>query len=187
MITCHRNTYGLLLRRLIVPFTPFHLGPALGLGLPLRRHLHVPTFLAASVVVDVEPLLVLVLGLDYPLHGYLHTFLFASLTGVALGYAMFSLDCFLHPFYRALKLVVEGSQSRKAFMVTGVLGTVFHVLLDSPLYGDIRPLFPLALNPFYNPRLSYAVYTLCIWTGIIGIIWYFGLIFYPFVKKTLSP
>ena len=66
-------------------FTPFHLGPALGLGLPLRRYLHVPTFLAASVVVDVEPLLVLVLGLDYPLHGYLHTFLFASLTGLLLG------------------------------------------------------------------------------------------------------
>ena len=170
-----------------MPFTPFHLGPALGLGLPLRRYLHVPTFLVASVIVDVEPLLVLILGLRYPLHGYLHTFLFASLTGLAFGYVMFSLDGFLNPVYRALRLVADGSQDRKAFLVTGVLGTAFHVLLDSPLYGDIRPLFPLALNPFYNPRLSYAVYTFCIWTGIIGIIWYLGLIVYPFVKKLLSP
>ncbi len=169
-----------------MPFTPFHLGPALAFGLPLRRYLHVPTFLVASVIVDVEPLLVLVLGLSYPLHGYLHTFLFASLTGMTLGYVMFSLDGLLNPVYRVLRLVAEGSQGRKAFIVTGVLGAAFHVLLDSPLYGDIRPLFPLALNPFYNPRLSYAVYTFCIWTGILGVVYYVGLLIYPFVKRQLA-
>jgi len=166
-----------------VPFTPFHFGPALGLGLPLRRYLHVPTFLVASVIVDVEPLLVLVLGLSYPLHGYLHTFLFASLTGLALGHVMFSLDGFLNPVYRALRLVAEEVQGRKAFMVTGVLGAAFHVLLDSPLYRDIRPLFPFTQNPFYNPGLSPGVYSFCVWTGIIGIIWYLGLFIFPLLKK----
>jgi hypothetical protein len=170
-----------------VPFTPFHFGPSLGLGLPLRRYLHVPTFLVASVIVDVEPLLVLVLGLSYPLHGYLHTFLFASLTGLVLGYVMFFLDRLLHPIYRALRLVAEDSQDRKVFIVTGLLGAAFHVLLDSPLYRDIRPLFPFTQNPFYIPSLSSEVYSFCIWTGMIGIIWYLGLIIYPFVKKSLSP
>jgi len=169
-----------------VPFTPFHLGPALGLGLPLRRYLHVPTFLVASIIVDVEPLLVLVLGLRYPLHGYLHTFLFASLTGLALGYVMFSLDRFLHPLYRALRLVAEGSQDRKGFIVTGVLGAAFHVLLDSPLYRDIRPLFPFAQNPFYNPHLLMEMYSFCVWTGIIGVVYYVGLLIYPFVKGQLA-
>ena len=42
-----------------MPFTPFHLGPALGFGLPLRNYLHVPTFLVASILVDVEPFVVL--------------------------------------------------------------------------------------------------------------------------------
>jgi len=51
-----------------MPFTPFHLGPALGLGLPLRRYVYVPTFILANVIVDVEPFLVLFLGLRYPLH-----------------------------------------------------------------------------------------------------------------------
>jgi len=169
-----------------VPFTPFHFGPALGIGLPLRRYLHVPTFLVASVIVDVEPLLVLVLGLSYPLHGYLHTFLFAYLTGLTLGCVMFSLDGLLNPVYRALRLVAEGSQGRKTFMVTGVLGAAFHVLLDSPLYGDIRPLFPLALNPFYNPGLSSGVYSFCVWTGIFGVVYYTGLLIYPFVKRQLA-
>ena len=169
-----------------MPFTPFHLGPALGLGLPLRRHLHVPTFLAASVVVDVEPLLVLVLGLDYPLHGYLHTILFASLAGLALGYVMFSLDGLLHPLYRALRMVADGSYSRKAFLVTGALGTAFHVLLDSPLYRDIRPLYPLTLNPFFYPSLTSGVYSFCVWTGVLGLAYYAGLLLYPLVKKWLT-
>ena len=145
-----------------------------------------PTFLVASVVVDVEPLLVLVLGLSYPLHGYLHTFLFASLTGLALGCVMFSLDGFLHPVYMALRLVVEDSQGRKAFMITGVLGAAFHVLLDSPLYRDIRPLFPFTQNPFYNPGLSMEVYSFCVWTGILGVAYYVGLLIYPFVKRQLA-
>ena len=77
-----------------MPFTPFHLGPALGFGLPLRNYLHVPTFLVASILVDVEPFVVLSLGLDYPLHGYLHTFIVAFILGLALGYAMFLLKGF---------------------------------------------------------------------------------------------
>jgi len=77
-----------------MPFTPFHLGPALGFWLPLRKYLHVPTFLVANILVDVEPFLVLSLGLDYPLHGYLHTFIVAFILGLALGYAMFLLKGF---------------------------------------------------------------------------------------------
>ena len=87
-----------------MPFTPFHLGPGLGLGLPLRKYLHAPTFLLASVIVDVEPFLVLVLGLRYPLHGYVHTFLVAISIGLVLGYAMFLLENFLQPLYKIFLL-----------------------------------------------------------------------------------
>ncbi len=169
-----------------MPFTPFHFGPALGFGLPLRKYLHVPTFLVANVIVDIEPLLVLVLGLNYPLHGYLHTFVFASLTGLALGYVMFSIDRFLFPTYKVFRLVSEVNQNIRTFMVTGVLGALFHVLLDSPLYRDIKPLYPFAHNPFYNPTLTSDVYTFCVWMGVIGIIYYIGLFFYPILKKQSS-
>ena len=101
----------------------------------------------------------------------------------SLGHVMFSLDGFLNPVYRALRLVAEGSQGRKDFMVTGVLGAAFHVLLDSPLYRDIRPLFPLAHNPFYNPGLSSVLYSFCVWMGVIGVIYYVGLLIYPFLKR----
>jgi hypothetical protein len=170
-----------------MPFTPFHFGPAMVFGLPLRKYLHVPTFLVANVIVDVEPLLVLVLGLNYPLHGYFHTFIFAALTGLALGYVMFTLDRSLVSFYRFFRLVSKDNQNIKTFIVTGVSGAIFHVLLDSPLYSDIRPLFPLALNPFYNPSLSLAMYSFCVWMGILGIVYYIGMIIYPYMKKWRFP
>jgi len=155
-----------------MPFTPFHLGPALGFGLPLRKYLHAPTFVVANVIVDVEPFLILFLGLSYPLHGYLHTFLLAFFVGIALGYAMFLMEKFFHPLYKKLLLEKDQTYNLKSFMLAGVLGTELHILLDSPLYEDIQPFFPLTINPLYNPALTLEVYSFCVWMGILGILFY---------------
>jgi len=136
-----------------MPFTPLHLGPAIVFGYPLRRKIHWPTFIVANVLVDVEPLLVftgvLTVG-GYPLHGYLHTFLASLVAGSALGYAMFRLDRFLRGFFEKLHLV-EGGVGLREYILGGVLGWSLHVLFDSPLYTDIRPLYPLQLNPLLLP------------------------------------
>lgn len=160
-----------------MPFTPFHLGPGLGIGLPLRKYVHATTFIVANVILDVEPFLVLYLGLDYPLHGYLHSLLSALLVGLILGYSTFKLERFIQPFYRKILLEPNSSLSMKSFLAAGVLGTVFHVLLDSPLYADIRPFYPLSTNPFYSPSFSASlgIAVLCIWMGIFGIIYYSAL------------
>jgi membrane-bound metal-dependent hydrolase YbcI (DUF457 family) len=169
-----------------MPFTPFHLGPALGLGLPLRKHVHVPTFIVANVILDVEPFLVLQFGLNYPLHGYLHTFLVSLFVGLLLGYAMFILERFAHPFYKILLLETSSSLNLKSFLLSGALGTGLHVLLDSPLYADIQPFYPLTTNPLYNPALAIEVYSMCVWMGIFGIIWYVSLLII-FGYRKLSP
>jgi len=166
-----------------MPFTPYHLGPALGFGLPLRKYLHTPTFIVANVIVDVEPFLVLFLRLAYPLHGYLHTFILAFLLGLALGYAMFLFEKVLRPLYKAFLLEPNGNLNLKSFLVAGISGTMLHVLLDSPLYNDIRPFYPLTINPLYNPALSLEVYSFCVWMGILGIIYYAGLIAFSAYKK----
>ena len=159
-----------------MPFTPFHLGPGLGLGLPLRKYLHAPTFLLASVIVDVEPFLVFFLGLRYPLHGYLHTFLLAIPVGFVLGYIMFRLERFLQPLYRIFLLETGNSLSLKSFVTAGGLGTGLHVLLDTPLYTDIKPLYPVTTNPFYYPLITPQIYSLCVWMGAFGIIYYLVLL-----------
>ena len=155
-----------------MPFTPFHFGPALGFGLPLRKYIHAPTFILANVILDVEPFLVLFYGLRYPLHGYLHTFFLAFFVGLALGYTMFLLERFLHPLYKAFQVESDDRLNLKSFVVAGLLGTMVHVLLDSPLYNDIHPFYPLTINPLYNPALSLEIYSFCVWMGILGTIYY---------------
>jgi len=163
---------------MLMPFTPFHLGPALGLGLPLRKYMHAPTFILANVVVDVEPFLVLFLGLRYPLHGYLHTYILALALGLVIGYVIFLLERVFHPIYKTLLLEPVDMLNLKSFLVAGVLGTTFHVLLDSPLYGDIRPFFPITDNPLYYPTLSLVIYGFCVLMGIVGFIYYIVALVY---------
>jgi hypothetical protein len=103
-----------------MPFTPFHLGPALDIGFPLRKWLHVPTFIVANVMLDVEPFMVLLYGLSYPLHGYLHTFLLSFFGGLLLGYAVFILERFVQPIYKVLLLESSSSLNLKSFLLSGV-------------------------------------------------------------------
>lgn len=158
-----------------LPFTLFHIGPA-SLGLLAREYLHMPTFLAANLLVDVEPLSVLLLGAAYPLHGYLHTFLLASLFGSLLGAIMFLSDPRLHGLFTSLRLVPE-TQKFGSFLAAGVLGGIIHVLLDAPLYAEMNPFFPLLGNSLYNPSFYSLIIDFCILTGFIGAVLYFQILF----------
>jgi membrane-bound metal-dependent hydrolase YbcI (DUF457 family) len=159
-----------------MPFTLFHFGVGLGLGLPVRRRLHAPTFILANVIVDVEPLLVFSLELRHPLHGYLHTFLLALPMGLAFGYIMHFLERFLNSLYKMFLLEVDDDLSLRSFVIAGVSGTELHVLLDAPLYDDMKPLYPIATNPFYNPSIMLEVYSLCFWMGVFGAVYYLALL-----------
>ena len=68
-----------------MPFTPFHFGPHSCIGLPFYRSIDLVVFLGANIIIDLEPLLVLMNNFNYPLHGYCHTFLIGGLLGALLG------------------------------------------------------------------------------------------------------
>lgn len=155
-----------------MPFTPFHLGPALFFGIPLRKYLHAPTFILANVILDVEPFLVLVTGASYPLHGYFHTFIAAVGVGLVLGFAAFIFEKRLQPFYKTLLFETGKPMEKHKFLLAGVFGTSLHVLFDAPLYVDIEPFYPVEANPLYGLVSSSAVYQLCVWMGILGITFY---------------
>jgi hypothetical protein len=165
-----------------MPFTPYHIGPALALGLVLRGRFHAPTFIVANVVLDIEPFLAISLGWGGALHGIFHTFLVAACVGAVCGLIMRLLMRLLEGrlggLFRAMKL--EGPEcgkvtSTKAFLTAGVLGCLMHVLFDAPLYADIRPFFPLVANPLYSPASAPTVYDACIWLGIAGLVYWIAL------------
>lgn len=169
-----------------MPFTPFHLGPAILFGMVLRKNMHTPTFIVANVILDIEPLLVLILGLGHPLHSFFHTFIMGFFTGFVVGLAMSKLESVLAPFYKALLLEPDAKQGLGRFMLAGSSGTLLHVLLDSPLYDDIRPLYPLTVNPFYNPALTGATYFFCIVAGGVGGLLYISILIIPMVMGRLK-
>lgn len=142
-----------------MPFTPLHVGVHATISLPLRKYIDIPAFILANVAVDIEPLLVMLFGLNYPLHGYCHTFLIGSFVGILLALIIF-------PFRKVIDKVVslvklEYKPTLIKLIISGVLGAWLHVLFDAPLYVDIKPFFPIEFNPLYNLIPASAVYWIC--------------------------
>ncbi len=131
-----------------------------------------PTFLVANIIIDIEPLLVWRLHLNYPVHGLFHTFLAAILVGTLLGYLMYKLEPLFHKTYLTLKLVPKQELSLYQFIAAGIAGIVLHVVLDSMVYIDITPLYPFQSNPFYTPGSISTVTDFCEKSFIVGLVFY---------------
>jgi len=150
-----------------MPFTPYHLGPGLFFGLLLFRYLDFPAFLIANIVVDVEPFLVLAFGLQYPLHGFFHSLIGASLVALVLAVALPRTSSYYEPLLSKLRL--SQRLSRGETFLASLLGVYSHVLMDSLLYSDIRPFFPLDANPFLRGQsIAGAVYSFCVASFVLG-------------------
>ena len=161
-----------------MPFTTYHFGPALLLGVLLFPFLDVTTLMVASVVLDLEPLAVLVLGLPIPLHGFFHTYLGATIVALVLSAIIWPFRAYLNQFISLFGLH-QKSNSRHIILAS-LIGTNFHVFLDSFLYMEMNPFYPLLGNPFLSLLTSSLVYTSCVLVAILGLIVYLIRIFYSF-------
>lgn len=152
-----------------MPFTPFHLGPALLLGVLLYRWVDLPTLLLSSIIIDIRAALVVFGPLDPPIHGILTTFAGGTVIAILLTAAISSLPSSIDQWldYRRLTDRV----SRRAIGIGAVLGVYSHVILDSIVYTDARPFYPLTWNPFFVDGVKFIpVYVGCTLAGILGII-----------------
>ena len=156
-----------------MPFTPFHLGPGLLFGLLFLGYIDFPTFLLASVIVDVEPFLVLYFNLQYPLHGFLHSFLGGTLIAFPLAIVMNKLRNSFSPLMSFFRL--EQETSFKSILVASFFGIYLHLLLDSRLHQDLKPFYPFDFNPFLSHGMFivyFEIYGLCILSFIGGVVIY---------------
>ena len=164
-----------------MPFTPYHFGPAGLIGLPLKRWIDIPVFVLANVVVDFEPLAVMVFQPDYPLHGYLHTYLFGGLIGLVWGLAAYP----LRPVFVFLMRIFGLSYQPTIFrmMLSGLLGIWLHVFIDSFLYPEMNPFWPMIGNPFFATIRFSRIFWLCEASLIAAVIIYGWLAFRNFLKS----
>ena len=155
-----------------MPFTPYHLGPALLFGLLFLGFIDFPTFLVANAIVDVEPFLVLALNLNYPLHGFFHSFLGGTSVAVLLALIMHQIRDKLSPLLSFSKL--EQKISFMRIIVAALSGIYIHILLDSRIYSDIQPFYPSTYNPLLTTGIFAGLdaYVFCIWCFFGAIIVY---------------
>jgi membrane-bound metal-dependent hydrolase YbcI (DUF457 family) len=155
-----------------MPLTPYHLGPAFLVGLLLLSCIDFPTFVIASVIVDVEPMVILLLKLDMPLHGFFHSFIGGTLAALALTAFMAK---FRKSFSGLLSFFrLERETSLKGILAAALLGVYIHLLLDSTMHADMQPFYPLAINPLLEqgPLAGLTATMICVWCFIGAIVVY---------------
>jgi membrane-bound metal-dependent hydrolase YbcI (DUF457 family) len=110
-------------------------------------------------MIDIEPLLVIIFNLNYPLHGLAHSFLGATLIGLLWGFIVFRYRNVSAHFMEKIKFPYVTNLGKA--ILSGILGGWFHVLLDAPIYADIRPFYPVSRNPFYGLLDDPKMYLFC--------------------------
>lgn len=150
-----------------MPITPFHLGPGALLHAAAPRHVSFLAFAAANVLIDLESLVNLHAGSE-PVHGFLHSYVGASLVMVvtlALFLAAKRAARFLPNLFDWQALT-----PRQVFIGAAV-GAYSHVLLDSVMHRDMAPFAPFTPGNGLLHFVSFeALHGFCVGAGIVGIL-----------------
>lgn len=151
-----------------MPFTPFHMGPGLFIKALLQSSFSLMVFGWAQIVMDLQPLFVLITGEGH-LHGFSHTYVGAILLGI--------FSALTGKYLSEFGLVVLGI-SRKANKIeilwwvaflSVFIGTLSHVVLDSIMHGDIQPYYPfVASNDMLGALSIDNLHKLCLYSGLAG-------------------
>ncbi len=151
-----------------MPFTPFHMGPGILIKALLQGSFSLMVFGWAQIVMDIQPLIVLLTGEGH-LHGFSHTYLGATLLAVfsALSGKYLSEFCLL-----ILGISKKSNPVKIAWWVVFIsafIGTFSHVLLDSIMHSDLQPFYPISLQNKFLGILNYdQIHKLCLYSGIFG-------------------
>lgn len=155
-----------------MPFTPFHMGPGLLLKALLQGSFSLMVFGWTQVIMDIQPLVVMLTDSGH-LHGFTHTFVGATLIGVA---------CALTGKYAAefgMRFIGEARYlpiSWPVATVSAFIGSYSHVLLDAVMHADLEPFAPFTLsNPFLGWLSMQALHQLCLYSGLLGVGLYFAV------------
>ena len=152
-----------------MPVTPFHFGPGAALHAVAPGQVSFLAFCAANVFIDCESLYILVQG-RYPVHAFFHTYVGATLVALAV------LLLFMAARHLASRMTLPDllgwkSLSVRAVTVGALLGAWSHVLLDSIMHADIRPLAPFSDgNSFLHFVSVDMLHGTCLVLGVLGML-----------------
>jgi len=151
-----------------MPFTPFHMGPGIFVKALLQGSFSLMVFGWSQIVMDIQPLIVLLTG-EGQLHGFSHTFFGASLLAVLAAIS----GKYLSEFALLILCLITNTSPLKilwwvAFM-SAFVGTFSHVVMDSIMHGDVQPFYPFSeSNSFLKVISSGQLHKFCLYSGLVG-------------------
>ncbi len=124
-----------------------------------------------SVILDIEPFLVLFLGLGGPLHGIAHTYLVATIVAIVVSGVLWILRT---PISALVSLFgIEQEPKKYRILAASLFGTYSHIFMDSFIYYEMNPFFPILGNPFLGLFASSVIYQFCTFCGLLGAMLFF--------------
>jgi len=143
-----------------LPFTPYHFGPSGFVALVLRRWIDIPVFILANVIVDIEVLVIAILGLGYPIHRYAHTLLIGAVAGAVWGALAYKAKPAL--VWAMQQLRVPYKTNFWKMVASGILGVWLHVFIDAIYHGDVRIFWPSRAIPLFGLISRGQVKAICV-------------------------
>jgi len=161
-----------------MPFTPLHMGPALFIKPFTGPRFSLMAYGLAQIAMDIEPLIQMIRA-DERHHRFTHNFLAALAIGVLVAVLMRQPSEKLLRLYSRLLAhfrlgwLGEGTSiSFRTMLMSALVGTLGHVMLDGLIHGDMQPFAPfMAGNPLLlqNGAAGWvAVHLFCKATGLVG-------------------
>ena len=166
-----------------MPVTPFHFGPGVLAKALVPASVSLTVFALVQVVIDCESAYYLFVVRQWPVHRWAHTFLWATLIGLAVGAAAAAAARYFSPSTRSGQgPSTRSGQGRwssdlgvRQCIIGGVLGGASHPLLDGVMHWDIQPFKPWSTaNPLLGLIGVGTLHLFCVVAGICGLIlWMF--------------
>jgi hypothetical protein len=158
-----------------MPVTPLHMGPGLAVKAVAGRHFSLMVFGFTQVTIDIEPL-VRIVREDPVLHGFTHTYLGATviaILSVLIGrpVCQFLLNRWTHDPRSPFMNWLRGPRNIlwTAAISGAVVGAYSHVLFDSIMHSDMRPLAPFSeVNALLHLISVDGLHLLCLVAGALG-------------------
>lgn len=158
-----------------MPFTPFHFGPGLFGKSLAPQWFSMATFASVQVVIDVETLYHIVQG-HAVLHRELHTFVGATITGLAVAALILAATGVMRRLEAGRRLVswmgrsgLDGEIRPAGIVLGGLVGGATHPLFDGLMHRDIRPFRPFAdANPLLGLVDVGDLHVACLAAGVLG-------------------
>lgn len=162
-----------------MPVTPFHLIAASPIKAIAPNKFSWAVFCLTNIVIDLEPITCFLITLE-PRHLFFHTIIGATLVAIfAATYGRKLCEIAIEIWNEEIKgnleakwLTASKKISKAAAWSGALIGAWSHLLLDSFMHDDIKPLSPFTGSNLLLGTISIGwLHAICAGLGLIGFIW----------------